>query len=566
MNAETKICQNCKNNFVIEPEDFDFYKKIDVPPPTFCHECRFQRRLMFRNERVFYKRNCDLCGQSVVTIFAPDKPYKVFCQPCWWSDKWNAGEYATDYDPKKNFFEQYREFQKKVPYMSLINGYTSLVNSEYINHAGYAKNCYLVFNSDRCENTYYGSMVNYDKDCMDALILGDSELCYEAINCGKCYRTFFSEDCTSSTDIYFSKNLVGCNNCFGCVNLRNKSYYIFNKPYSKEDYEKEIEKFNLDSFSSIEAIKKKSREFWSKSSNKFIHGLHNVNVSGDYVYECKNANYMYQCRFVEDGKFCQWMTLAPAKDIYDLTEWGNGVQRAYDSITVGEGADNIKFCFGSWSNDLNCEYSMFVVNCSDVFGCLNLRKKQYCIFNKQYSKEEYENIKAQIIKDMSENPYIDAKGRIWKYGEFFPYDLSLFDYNESAAAQYFPISKEDAIEKGWHWRDISQGEYKITMPTEKMPDSIKNVDDSVIVGIFSCAVCAKAFRMVKGEFDLLKRFGFPLPRKCSDCRHMERLSRLNPPRLWNRKCAKCDKDIETSYAPDRPEIVYCEACYNSEVA
>ncbi|MBI4094987.1 MAG: hypothetical protein HY435_02220 [Candidatus Liptonbacteria bacterium] len=83
MKLETKVCQNCKNQFTIEPEDFQFYEKIAVPPPTFCPACRFQRRLMFRNERVLYKRTCDLCTQSILSIFAPDKPYKVFCQPCY---------------------------------------------------------------------------------------------------------------------------------------------------------------------------------------------------------------------------------------------------------------------------------------------------------------------------------------------------------------------------------------------------------------------------------------------------------------------------------------------------
>ena len=32
---ETKSCQNCKNDFIIEPDDFAFYDKIKVPPPTF---------------------------------------------------------------------------------------------------------------------------------------------------------------------------------------------------------------------------------------------------------------------------------------------------------------------------------------------------------------------------------------------------------------------------------------------------------------------------------------------------------------------------------------------------
>ena len=35
MTNEVRICQNCKTEFTIEPEDFDYYKKMSVPPPTF---------------------------------------------------------------------------------------------------------------------------------------------------------------------------------------------------------------------------------------------------------------------------------------------------------------------------------------------------------------------------------------------------------------------------------------------------------------------------------------------------------------------------------------------------
>ena len=59
--SSQRVCQNCKKNFVIEQEDFNFYDRIKVPPPTFCPECRFQRRMAWRNDRTLYKRNCDLC-------------------------------------------------------------------------------------------------------------------------------------------------------------------------------------------------------------------------------------------------------------------------------------------------------------------------------------------------------------------------------------------------------------------------------------------------------------------------------------------------------------------------
>ena len=92
-----------QKNFVIEQDDFSFYEKIKVPPPTFCPECREIRRCSFRNERFFYKRNCDLCGQSVVSRVSPNKSYKMYCQKCWWSDKWSGFDYGREYDFSRTF-------------------------------------------------------------------------------------------------------------------------------------------------------------------------------------------------------------------------------------------------------------------------------------------------------------------------------------------------------------------------------------------------------------------------------------------------------------------------------
>lgn len=153
LQKETKTCQNCQIEFVIEPDDFVFYAKIQVPPPTWCPECRFQRRLAFRNERVFYKQTCVLCGKSVLTLFRLDAPITVYCYECWWSDNWNPLDYGRDYDFSKPFFEQYQALTEKVP---LINrwGFNN-VNCNYAGHTGYSKNVYLSSSIVRCEDVYF---------------------------------------------------------------------------------------------------------------------------------------------------------------------------------------------------------------------------------------------------------------------------------------------------------------------------------------------------------------------------------------------------------------------------
>ena len=566
MGPETKNCQNCKNAFIVDQRDFDFYKKMDVPAPTFCPQCRFQRRIMFSNERVLYKRKCDLCAKDMVSVFSPDKKLVVYCPACWYSDKWDDGAFYLDYDPNRNIFDQMKELQAKTPHMGMIQDYSTLINSEYVNHAGSLKNCYLIFNADFNENVHYSTVVIRVKDSMDCMMVGESELCYQDIEADG-FKIFFSEGCEECREVYFSKDCTGCSNCFGCKNLRNKQYHIFNQPYSKEEYVQKLKEFHLDTYSGVQEAQKQAREFWLKHPYKYMHSdPKNLNSTGDYVFSAKNALNCYQTRQIEDARYCQFITMAPAKDIYDLTEWGNGVEMVVDTRTAGEGSSRVKFCDGAWKiGTLEVEYGMYNVSCKYAFGCINVKKKKYCILNKEYSPEEYQKLRADIVKKMNEHPYVDSKGRVWKYGDFLPYDLSPFDYNETQAQQYFPLTKEQILENGWRWHEPTPSPHKVTLPAAQIPDSIHDITDDILKEVLGCGGCGKAFRLIPSELQLLRRWEFPLPRKCPDCRHMDRLARLNPPKLWDRNCMKCDAPFQTAYAPDRPEIIYCESCYQREV-
>jgi len=586
-NSEVKTCQNCKASFEIDAQDFDFYRKIDVPPPTWCPQCRLQRRMTFFNERALYKRECDMCGKSIVSMYAPGKKLIVYCNSCWWSDKWDSSEYGRDYDSSKPFIAQLRDLLESTPQVALESNYPTLENSEYVNHAATSKNCYLIYTADECENVLYSEILFHDKDSMDGTMYRGSELCYGLINSDSCYKTFFSEDCESCQEVYFSKDMIGCSYCFGCKGLRSKKYHIWNKPYNKEEYQKKISEFRLDSRRVVEKLKKEAVAFWQKNPHKFANALRNLNVTGDYVYSSKNSKNMYIVREgAEDCRYCSFMTMPSIKDSYDCTLWGNGIQRTYDTLIVGEGSDMVKFSERAWPNARNVEYCIFCISSSNIFGCANVRNKQYCILNKQYSQDEFEKLKARIIKDMSERPYIDKKGRRYPYGEFFPPEMSLFGYNETYANDFFPLTEQEALAQGYNWSAEQTNPYRPTLAAAELPDSINNVDESILKEIIECRVCKKAYRIVPAELSLLKRFGLPMPDKCPNCRYRERLSRVNPPVLFHRKCqcagkgsengvyantakhrheGKCPNEFETPYAPDRPEIVYCEACYQREV-
>src|SRR3989344_7739052 len=121
MTSETRQCQNCKQNFTIEPDDFTFYAKIGVPPPTRCPECRFQRRSAWRNHITLYTRQCELCKKSVVTLYSPESKIVAYCNKCWWSDIWDPKSYGMEYDLSKPFFRQFSELMRRVPHMATVN-------------------------------------------------------------------------------------------------------------------------------------------------------------------------------------------------------------------------------------------------------------------------------------------------------------------------------------------------------------------------------------------------------------------------------------------------------------
>lgn len=582
MNFETRQCQNCKNKFAVEAEDFQFYDKIKVPPPTFCPGCRMQRRMSWRNERRLYKRKCDLTGKDIISIIAPDKPYKVYDRDVWWSDQWDPMQCNRPYDFSKPFFQQYDELLKTVPLVSLFN--KNAVNSDYANHSLDSKDCYLLFASIYNENVLYANGSIRGKDSMDTLECADQELCYGNIACVKCFKVFFSHKSTDCHESFFLYNCKNCNHCFGCVNQRNASYCLFNEQLSKEEYELRVSEY-AGSFEKFQETETRFHDLKLRMPHRFATLLQCVNVIGDNVTSTKNCYYCFDMfENVENSKYVAHGGIG-MKDSYDGYGLGIG-ELLYDGVDFGLNASRLLFCAVVYESS-NLHYCYSCYNSSDLFGCYGLRQKQYCILNKQYTKEEYEELLPKIKKHMTEMPYRDTKGRTYSYGEFFPAELSPFAYNETIANDFYPISKEDAIAAGYPWRDTDKKAYETTVNAVDLPDHIKNAPPAITKEIIKCSDCGKGYRVIDRELVFLRSEQLPLPRKCPDCRHKERFLQRNPMHLWHRTCqcagvqsedkvykntsehfhkgTHCPNEFETSYAPDRKEIVYCEQCYQSEV-
>lgn len=273
---------------------------------------------------------------------------------------------------------------------------------------------------------------------------------------------------------------------------------------------------------------------------------------------------------------------AIVKDVYDSGPGIGLAELVYECFDTGVGNFHNLFSNVVYNSN-NMEYSFNCHGCSNLFGCIGLRNKKYCVLNKQYGKEEYENLISRIKEQMMNLPYKDKRGIEYRYGEFFPAELSTFCYNETQAQDYFPISKEQALKMNYRWRDKKINEYQVTIDSKDLPDSLDDVTDSILKEIIGCKnkekdsnYCRGAYKITIDELNLYRRIGVPLPRLCFLCRHENRLKMRNPMKLWHRKCmcdkenhahgaGECEAEFETSYAPDRPEIIYCEKCYQQEV-
>jgi len=616
---ETRNCQNCQSDFNIELEDFKFYEKIAVPAPTFCPECRMMRRFSWRNENSLYKSKCSKTWEDIITGFASNSGIKVYERDIWWSDEWDPIDFGQDYDFSKPFFSQFEGLMRKVPLPSVFNART--VNSPYAQHTGNFKNGYLVSASWGGENVSYASRVHESKDSMNVLMLANSELCFECISVNKSYNLFYSQNADNCVDSYFLYECRGCSNCFGCTNLRNKNYYFFNEPYSKEEYQKKIKEFNLGSYSSTLRLKDKFENLKASSVHRHANIVNSQNVSGDNITNASNCKNCFDTsKDIRDSAYVQ-NAIGPMKDSYDGYGVGDSSEFLYE--VFDSGVQGSRLCFGAVNyGGYNVYYSYICHGSNNLFACIGLRNKSYCILNKQYTKEEYEALLPRIIKHMNDMPYIDKKGRVYRYGEFFPPELSPFSYNETIAQEYFPLTKEEAIKQGYSWKDPEPRNYQITLKNKDIPDHIKDVPDSILNEIIECAhnvesnvesstfnntlgcpttkcneQCTQAFRIIPSELDFLRKQNLPLPRLCPNCRHYQRIKQRNPLKLWHRTCMcqgefgisesarlparqgikyentvehdhrdqPCSNEFETSYAPERREIVYCEGCYLREV-
>lgn len=539
-----KNCSICGKTFVWQDIDLGYFKKFGFAPLDHCSDCLHMQHLCFRNERVFYHRKCDATHENIISIYHPDSSYKVYKADYFWSDKWSSLDYGQDFDFNRPFFEQFAELKLRVPRLAIHNAKAE--NSDYCNTSYGNKNSYMIFGGDVNEDCMFGVLCDKNKFCLDLDYSFQNELLYFCSDVANCYDSHYLFNSKVSSNCYFCEELSGCNECILCFNLKNQKFCIGNKQFSKEEYFSR-KKGLIDG--SFKGYAKLFGEFLEKRSlvvKKYAHMVGCQDCEGDYIVDSKNCTKCFDVARSEDSRDIIYGS--KIKDCFLCDMLGLGTELAFNTLSTMTGY-NVKLSF--WTVDSSdLTYCDFILNSSYCFGCVGLNHGSYCILNKRYSKNEYEDLVLRIIKHMK---------KTGEWGQFMPARISCFGYNETTAGLYWPLSKEEAVKRGFNWRD------ELISPRVShayvIPDSIGDVKDDILQVVLECNNCRKNFRILSQELRWYKTHDVPIPRNCVNCRMKQRAGMRNPRKLWTRECIKCGMSLQSSYSSDQLEKIYCEKCY-----
>jgi hypothetical protein len=556
-----KICTKCSANFEVTDDDLKFYdsispvfggKKCQLPSPTHCPECRQQRRLAICNERNLYPGKCDMCKKYTLSEYPPHLKQPTYCRECWHSEKWDARDYGCDFDFSRSFFEQISELRARVPALAL-NSQGECVNSDYIHLAGWSKNCYLIMHADFCEDCYYGYGFKKNLFCVDGFYNLHCELCYDCVDIHKCYGLTGCQDCNTCNSSAFLRDCIGCSDCFCCVGLRNQRNCFENEQLSEKEYKAKMAEIDIGSYAQYQKWKKRRKELEKNHTFKEFQGNNLVNCFGNHLNHCKDLQYSFDCEDNEGGKYCYQLVLG-GKNNYDVNQFGTNLQQSCECTICGENSYHLLFCDNSMMDSSDLTYCWYAESSKNCFGCASIQGMSYCILNKQYTKEQYNELVPRIIDHMRETG---------EWGEFYPSNISPHGYSKTTAHMYYPLTKEEALAQGFKWDDYETPlpEVKNTIDACDLSDNITDISDDILDAAIRCEATGKLFKITAQELKFYRRRGIPVPRRCQEQRHLDRFHQRNPRRFWDRECGKCGKGIVTTFDPAGPEIVYCEKCY-----
>ena len=527
-------------------------KKIGIEgEPTLSPVFRFQWLGAFWQHWNLHKRKCDRTGKQIISVFSENCPY-----PVWHKDEWikHADPPFTEVDLTQPFFPQMWELFRHCPIAHNMGAGSE--NCEYTDDVWYSRNCYL------CHSVFKGEDIRYCYRCVNVrnsqfcCFAFDCENCFDIIDSHQCFRTLFALHCWNCSDSAFLYDCRNCHHCILCSNLRNKSYCIGNEQLTKEEFERRAKEFDSRSRSVYEDAR---RRFLDMMLRRAWHRAQFMDLcercTGDYLHECKDCtNCFFVTNKIEDcvNLMRSGVDVRNGLDCFSLLN----CEIAYLSTLAQDKCYDVRFVY----NLVQCKYLEYCAQCFQCqycFGCCGLVGKKYCIFNKQYTPEEYEKKKTECIAAMK---------RTGEYGQFFPGTFAANPYEESIAAFYWPLSREEGKKLGFHMKEEEEPRVMDALDPSAIPDRSGDATEEITKSVFWDDTAKRPFQIQSSDLAFAKELGCPLP-NAYYARRLQENFRLIPfsGELRTSACGKCQKHVETSWPKEYDGRILCEECYLKEV-
>lgn len=498
------------HNFTISEVERAYCGQRTIPLPAISPLERFREMFAFRNERILFERKCSKTGKDIISCYRPETKFPVFEREVWLSDENNPLQYGRAYDFSRPFFEQFYDLACVVPREGKIG--VNAENSPYVNLSMNVKNCYYTFGCLGDEDSMYAVKLYHSRDCVDCMYVTNCELCYECVNTHNSYDLRWSTHafhCRESAFLYGCRN---CSNCFGCVGLEHKQYCIWNVQYTKEEYEEKITTINTGKTDIIETFKQQLTTVVKETGYVYQSIISSEECSGAYIENSHNCHNSYFVRESDSLEHC--FGAQKSKDSISIHTCIEG-ELNYRCIAIGLNSYNSQFCHTA-TNLVDSMYCAIVFHGEKMFGCIGIpRRASYCILNKQYSKEEYEELLPRVIAHMQSTN---------EWGKFFPMWMSDFPYIDTIAQEYFPLTEEEGKKLHVHWAQ-AKAMHQFTQ-TYVVPNDIVDVSDDICEAILVDTETQKPFRLQKKELEFYRNHQIPVPQESFETRHLRRSREL----------------------------------------
>lgn len=342
---------------------------------------------------------------------------------------------------------------------------------------------YSVSVKQNCHNVY-NSMMIYD----------NCENIYQSVWIVSSSNIFYSIHIQWGFDMWFCVWCIWSRNCIRCNGLQNTQYAVDNKVIGKENYLKakeELLKDNMD---------------FDKLRDK-------LSISEPITFQCndvENVHMAYRLHQCRNTLFVGWPE--GNEDVYDMCIWwGSWTKHAYGCM-AGWKAEHM-YCCVDCDGSSHHYYSYNTEDSSHCIWCVGLKNKQFCILNKQYTKEERYTLAHTIFAEL------DGKGVL---GQGFPKDWNPYYLNDTPAGLLLDITKQEAEQQWFLRRDESTAidlpeDVKI-IPSQELQHIAywKEAQRYIDPSIESAALFDPdewVFKVTPQERVFLMKFGLPVPTK-----------------------------------------------------